>query len=107
VEGSSAQGRQARAERPLRPLPLAVLAHGRPFAAMVPNWPGDAFERMWLGLRQDLATLVPQARLTIASQSGHHIHQEQPAGVIEAIRQVVTGVRDPDTWYDLASCCTP
>jgi hypothetical protein len=25
--------------------------------------------------------------------------------VIEAIRQVVTGVRSPDTWYSLAACC--
>jgi len=27
------------------------------------------------------------------------------ARVSEAIRQVVTGVRDRDTWYDLAACC--
>jgi hypothetical protein len=25
--------------------------------------------------------------------------------VIEAIRQVVEGVRSSDTWYDLTSCC--
>jgi hypothetical protein len=25
--------------------------------------------------------------------------------VIEAIRQVVEGVRHPDTWYDLSFCC--
>jgi pimeloyl-ACP methyl ester carboxylesterase len=104
---SVAQGRQARASRPLHPMPLAVLTHGRPFEALVPDWPSDAFEHMWLGMQQDLATLVPQPRLTIASQSGHGIQQDQPAVVIEAIRQVVAGVWHPDTWYDLAACCTP
>jgi pimeloyl-ACP methyl ester carboxylesterase len=105
LEGSVVQGRQARANEPLRPLPLAVLTHGRPFEELVPNWPGDAFERMWLGMQQDLATLVPNARFTVARQSGHAIQQDQPALVIEAIRQVVAGVRDRDTWYDLSSCC--
>ena len=89
-------------------MPLAVLAHGRPFDVPIPDWPGDAMERiMASALERDLATLVPDARFSIASQSGHNIHQEQPALVIEAIRQVVAGVRDPDTWYDLVSCCAP
>jgi pimeloyl-ACP methyl ester carboxylesterase len=107
LEGTVAEGRQARADQPLRPLPLAVLTHGQPFAALVPNWPGDAFERMWLGMQHDLATLVPNARFIIAGESGHNTQQDQPALVIEAIRQVVAGVRDRDTWYDLASCCAP
>jgi hypothetical protein len=105
VQRSVAQGRQARASQPLRPMPLAVLTHGRPFEALVPDWPSDAFERMWLGMQQDLAALVPNARFTVASQSGHAIQQDQPALVTEAIRQVVAGARDRDTWYDLASCC--
>ena len=41
----------------------------------------------------------------MASESGHDIHQDQPELVIEAMRQVVEGVRNPDTWYDLTSCC--
>jgi hypothetical protein len=44
-------------------------------------------------------------RFFIAEISGHDIHQDQPKLVTEAIRQVVAGVRDPDTWYDLTSCC--
>ncbi len=107
LEGTVAQGRQAWATQPLRPLPLAVLTHGRPFQELTPNWPGEAFERMWLGMQQDLAALVPNARFSIASRSGHNIHQDQPALVIEAIRQVVAGVRAPDTWSDLAACCAP
>jgi hypothetical protein len=30
-----------------------------------------------------------------------------PTVVLEAVRQVVEGVRNPDTWYTLTSCCTP
>jgi pimeloyl-ACP methyl ester carboxylesterase len=107
VNESVAQGRRARASQPLHPMPLAVLTHGRPFDALMPDWPSDAFERMWFGMQQDLATLVPNARFSIASQSGHAIHQDQPALVTEALRQVVAGVRDQDTWYDLAACCVP
>jgi hypothetical protein len=33
------------------------------------------------------------------------VSQDQPELVIEAIRQVVEGVRHPDTWDDLTSCC--
>ncbi len=97
--------RQARAAAPLRPMPLAVLAHSRPFDYPTPDWPGDAMEAIMLAMNTDLATLAPNARLSIASQSGHYVHQDQPGLVIEAIRQVVVGVRDRDTWYDLGSCC--
>jgi pimeloyl-ACP methyl ester carboxylesterase len=53
-----------------------------------------------------MATLVPNARFFVAKESGHDIHQDQPELVTEAIRQVVTAVRSPDTWSDLTSCCT-
>jgi hypothetical protein len=54
---------------------------------------------------ESLATLAPRARFFVAAESGHDIHQDQPALVIEAIRQVVAGERNPDTWYGLTSCC--
>jgi pimeloyl-ACP methyl ester carboxylesterase len=105
---SAIQMRQAATAVPLRPLPLSVLSKSEPFDLppdMDLGFPVDALDRAW-GLAQDrLATLVPHARFSIASRSGHSIDQEQPALVIEAIRQVVAGVRDRDTWYDLAACC--
>lgn len=99
--------RQAVAKSPLRPMPLAVLAHGKPFS--VPEGtqgfgPGE-LEALLLKANEEQATLVPNARFTVATESGHDIHQDQPELVIEAIRQVVEGVRNPDTWYDLTSCC--
>ncbi len=93
---------------PLRPLPLAVLSKSGPFDLLPDTplgFPIDALERAWRPAQDDLATLLPNARHSIASRSGHNIQQEHPALVSEAIRQVVTGVRDRDTWYDLASCC--
>lgn len=88
-------------------MPLAALAHGRRFDAPVPDYPVEATEQIMPALQRDLATFVPNARFSIASQAGHNIHQDQPSLVLEAIRQVITGVRDRATWYDLASCCTP
>jgi pimeloyl-ACP methyl ester carboxylesterase len=102
---STVQMRQARGSSPLRPMPLAVLAHGRPFDAPTPDWPSAATEQIMLAMQADLATLVPNGRLSIAREAGHYVHQDQPTLVIEAIRQVVAGSRDRDTWYDLASCC--
>jgi pimeloyl-ACP methyl ester carboxylesterase len=99
------QVRQAQMESPLRPMPLGVLSHGIPFAAPFPGWPTETMEGIMLALQDDLAQLVPNARHVIATESGHNIHQDQPELVIEAIRQVVEGVRSPDTWYDLISCC--
>jgi pimeloyl-ACP methyl ester carboxylesterase len=99
--------REAAAATRLAPMPLAVLAHGR--AADLPDnaqgFTAEELETLMQAQYKDLATLVPDARFTVASESGHDIHQDQPELVIEAIRQVVAGVRNPDTWYDLTSCC--
>ena len=100
--------REAVAASPLRPMPLAVLAHGKPFAAggrTHRGSPTGELEGFFARANEDLATLVPNARFSVASESGHDIHQDQPELVTEAIRQVVAGVRNPDTWYDLTSCC--
>jgi pimeloyl-ACP methyl ester carboxylesterase len=99
--------REAVAASPLPPIPLAVLAHGR--AADLPDnaqgFTAEELETLMQAQYKDLATLVPDARFTVASESGHDIHQDQPELVSEAIRQVVAGVRNPDTWADLTSCC--
>jgi pimeloyl-ACP methyl ester carboxylesterase len=98
--------RQAAATTPLRPMPLAVLAHARPFG--VPEseeLPSNTLESVMCAGYEDLVTLVPNGRFFVAENSGHDIHQGQPELVTEAIRQVVAGVRNRDTWYDLTSCC--
>jgi pimeloyl-ACP methyl ester carboxylesterase len=101
--------REAVAASPLRPMPLAVLAHGRSFSLPddAQGFTSEGFEAYVRAANEAKTALVPNARFSVASESGHDIHQDQPALVIEAIRQVVTGVRSPDTWYGLTSCCTP
>jgi hypothetical protein len=89
---------QARANAPLRPMPLVVLAHGIPFAPPSPGWPSDKMEGIMTALREDLAKLVPNAHYAIATKSGHNIHQDQPELVIAAIREVVEAVRNQSTW---------
>lgn len=91
----------------LPPMPLAVLSHGIPFntpADMEGFAPGE-LEEILQETNRWQATLVPNGRFWLASESGHDIHQDQPELVVEAIQEVLEGVRSPDTWYSLESCC--
>ena len=88
-------------------MPLAVLGHGIPFPVPdnMPGFnPGEP-EDILQATNRWLATLVPDGRFWLASESGHDIHQDQPELVVEAIQEVLEGVRSPDTWYSLESCC--
>jgi pimeloyl-ACP methyl ester carboxylesterase len=97
IDASTSAMREAAAASPLRPLPLVVLTHGRPFD-WPPGVPTAAVEALWLPLQEELAALVPGGRLVVTEQSGHFIPGDQPELVIDAIRQVVEAVRDPSTW---------
>jgi pimeloyl-ACP methyl ester carboxylesterase len=92
--------REASAATPLRPMPLAVLAHARPFdlPQEAEGFLSDALESVLRAANEEMATLVPNARFLVARDSGHDIHQDQPELVTEAIRQVIAGVRSPGTW---------
>lgn len=63
--------------------PLIVLAAGQNMA-QTPNWP-EAQRRH--------AALSTHGRLIVAEGSGHYVHWEQPALVIDAVRQVVEEAR--------------
>jgi pimeloyl-ACP methyl ester carboxylesterase len=90
---SERQTRVALRRSPLRPMPLVVLAHGRPD----PDVPfPEEEERLWQQLQRELAQLVPGGRLVIATESGHDIHHDQPELVLDAIRDVVRAVRAGD-----------
>jgi pimeloyl-ACP methyl ester carboxylesterase len=91
---SERQTRVALRRSPLRPMPLVVLARGRP------EDPDAAFveqdERLWRQLQRELAHLVPGGRLVIATNSSHDIQHQQPELVLDAIRDVVRAVRAGD-----------
>ena len=46
---------------------------------------------------QRVMSLIQNCKM-MTIKSGHNIHQDQPALVIDAIRQVVAAVRDPSAW---------
>jgi pimeloyl-ACP methyl ester carboxylesterase len=92
-DATTGQVRHARKDAPLHPMPLVVLAHGIPFADPLPGWPSNEMEGIMFALQQDLAKLVPDARLIVATESGHNIHQDQPELVIDTVQQVVAAVR--------------
>jgi pimeloyl-ACP methyl ester carboxylesterase len=102
TEASANEMREAAIASPLHPMPLIVLTHGQPWE-WGPDFPAAALEDLWPPLQEDLASLVPGARLVIAEESGHFIQLQQPELVIEAIRQVVDAVRDPGRWAALTA----
>lgn len=76
-------------------LPLVVLSRGRPVRDPAKYPPGliGAMEQLWFQMQQELASLSSQSTHLIASQSGHLIHEDEPALIVAAIRQVVMQIR--------------
>jgi pimeloyl-ACP methyl ester carboxylesterase len=66
-------------------IPLVVLTRGKVAK------PDDPNERIWLELQNELASRSPHSTHTIAAGSGHYIHREQPALVIDAVKRVIAG----------------
>ena len=97
TDASAAQMRDAVATSPLPPVPLIVVTHGRPWEFPA-GYPVDELEAAWRPLQDELVALVPGARLVVAEQSQHYVQIDEPGLVIEAIRQVVDAVRNPETW---------
>jgi pimeloyl-ACP methyl ester carboxylesterase len=76
-------------------VPTVVLAagfHGAPGAP-----PDSAFEDLWAELQREQARVL-DARFVLVPDADHFLQQDRPEVVIEAIRQVVEGVRDPGAW---------
>lgn len=90
--GAERTARRQLAERPIRPMPLAVLSHGIPEGPPGPE--RDIVERVWARLQVELADLVPGAEHVVARRSGHDIQHMQPGLVLREIRKVVGAVRD-------------
>ncbi len=80
---STTQVRTARAQHSLGHLPLVVLTRG------------EQLDATWQALQNDLASLSTNSTHIIATSSGHDIMYEQPALVIAATKQVVTGQKLP------------
>ena len=76
---------------PPAPVPTVVLAadfHGAPGAP-----PDPAFEDIWGELQREQARVL-DARFVLVLEADHFLQRDRPEVVIEAIHQVVEGVRD-------------
>ena len=67
---------------------------GKPFALPdgYTDFTSEELEGYLLATNERQATIVPNARFWVASESGHDIHQDQPELVIAAIQQVLKEV---------------
>jgi len=92
---SQAETRAALAERPLRPLPLAVLTHGLPSPPppSYPDWPTAEDEALWMTLQTELAALAPGSVHVVAEQSDHDIPRNQPDLVVSTLVDLIAEVR--------------
>jgi pimeloyl-ACP methyl ester carboxylesterase len=102
VDASLDQMQKAASAQPLPPMPVVVLTQGKPFD--LSPWqplPADfpaALNTAWHTAQDALAILAPNAKHETATKSAHYIQVQEPQLVIDAIRQVVEGVRNPSTW---------
>jgi pimeloyl-ACP methyl ester carboxylesterase len=110
LNASLDQMRAATVSSPLRAIPLVVLSRGQAMtmAADLPGGlSGEMLEEAWQAGQAGLAALLPNARHVIATESEHYIQLQQPELVIDAVREVVDAVRDPDTWTQGTPVATP
>ena len=97
TDASALEMRDAAAASPLRPMPLAVVTHGRPWDWPA-GYPAKELETTWRTLQERLAGLTPDARLVVAEGSGHFIPGDRPDAIVDAVREVVDAVRDRGSW---------
>lgn len=76
-------------------IPLIVLTQGQPYSPNDYPIPSLAakFYQLHLEMQKDLVRRSSRGKQVIAEKSGHIIHQDQPELVIDAIRQVMEGVK--------------
>ena len=101
VDTSFDQMIQAKTAHPLRSIPLVVISKGLPFdlspwQPLPADFP-DALKSAWKAAQEKLCALLPNTRHIVATKSSHYVQIEQPALVIEAVRQVIGAVRAPSS----------
>lgn len=77
---------QVRNAAPFPGVPLIVVTATRHQPALFP-------ETEWQALQKDRVGISPRGRQALAEKSGHFVHHDQPALVVEAIREVVAEAR--------------
>jgi pimeloyl-ACP methyl ester carboxylesterase len=81
-------------EFPLGARPLIVLTRGLPATDNEKGWTVQQQEQDHKRLQAKLARLSRNSRQIVVEKSGHHIQLDQPDAVVDAVRQVVTAVKE-------------
>ncbi|MCP2351558.1 alpha/beta fold hydrolase [Nonomuraea roseoviolacea] len=68
-------------------IPVAVIRHGKPYLAAVPEY-GPRLERAWAAGQRAWLALSGGAELSTADKSGHYIYVDQPDVAVKAIERV-------------------
>lgn len=82
---------QMRAARNLGAIPLIVLTAGQ--NEWEEDFPQDVaarYEQLWLDLQKELAARSTNSAHVIVEESGHCIHEEAPAAVLNAVRRLLS-----------------
>ena len=77
---------QVKHSGPLKDIPIAVLSR---VIAQLPELNGLSLENEWLDMQKDLLNLSKNSWHSIIVNSGHNIHEEAPAKIIENILEVI------------------
>ncbi|MFL5732254.1 MAG: alpha/beta fold hydrolase [Chloroflexia bacterium] len=98
-DDTNLSGAQVRAAGPMPNIPLVVLRHGLALPQPA-GWPVAEIERIWLGMQEELAAMVPGSKLVVAEQSRHFIEVDQPELVVDYTREVVMRAKGAGTNQD-------
>ena len=77
---------QVKHSGPLKDIPIAVLSRG---ISQLPELNGVSLENEWQDMQKDLLNLSKNSWHSIIVNSGHNIHEEAPAKIIENILEVI------------------
>jgi pimeloyl-ACP methyl ester carboxylesterase len=66
-------------------IPVAVIKHGKPYLAAVPQY-GPRLEQAWTAGQRTWLKLSGESKLTVAKNSGHYIYVDQPGIAVQAIQ---------------------
>jgi pimeloyl-ACP methyl ester carboxylesterase len=79
---------------PLGDRPLIVLTRGLPATDEEKGWTVEQQEQDHKRLQAKLARLSRNSQQIVVEKSGHHIQLDQPDAVVDAVRRVVTAVKE-------------
>ncbi|MFK7996874.1 MAG: alpha/beta fold hydrolase [Granulosicoccus sp.] len=82
---------QVRSDRTVVSYPVTVVSRGLDLYALDKS--GEQKTAIWDELQKDLVALSSQSKRIIATQSGHHVHTDNPELIVKAITEILDADR--------------